>query len=191
MKRISTAVEPLTTPAPDLAELLSQIALGNRPAFSRLYSLTSAKLFAVLLRLLNNRAEAEDALQEVFIKIWQRADRFRPSGHSAMPWLITVARNHAIERLRVRHRDPVPLEEPDQNASAEASPERNLAAHSDLSRVEECLGELESDRANALCSAYLDGDSYQTLAERFDVPLNTMRTWLRRTLQKLKACFER
>lgn len=181
----------MTTTPPDLADLLARIALGNRPAFSSLYSHTSAKLFAVLLRLLDNRAEAEDALQEVYIRIWQRADRFRPSGHSAMPWLITVARNHAIERLRTRKRQPVPLDAPQDKPSAEATPERNLAAHDDLARVSACLDELDSDRASALCGAYLDGDSYQTLAERFDVPLNTMRTWLRRTLQKLKACFER
>ncbi|MCB1754167.1 MAG: sigma-70 family RNA polymerase sigma factor [Gammaproteobacteria bacterium] len=181
----------MTPPESDLNNLLVKIALGNRPAFAQLYSHTSAKLFAVLLRLLDNRADAEDALQEVFIRIWQRADRYKPSGHSAMPWLHTVARNHAIERLRTKKRQPVPLDEPDSKPSAEATPERSLTASNDLQRVGECLEELEEDRASALCSAYLDGDSYQTLADRFDVPLNTMRTWLRRSLQKLKACFER
>ncbi|MGB8623548.1 MAG: sigma-70 family RNA polymerase sigma factor, partial [Paracoccaceae bacterium] len=80
--------------------LIAQVGLRNRAAFSELYSHTSAKLFGVCLRILKDRAAAEDALQEVFIKVWHNADRFRAGGYSPMTWLITIARNHAIDRIR-------------------------------------------------------------------------------------------
>ena len=185
----------LTTPddaRDEIAGLVLRVALRDRAAFDRLYDATSAKLFGTCLRVLKNRPEAEEAVQEVFVKIWLRADRFSVTGQSPMSWLIAVARHHAIDRLRARReaaaniddaglevRDPTP------------GPEAQAMAAGERRQLDGCLGELEADRADAVRSAYLEGDSYADLAARHGVPLNTMRTWLRRSLMRLKECLQR
>lgn len=168
--------------------LIAQVGLRNRAAFSELYSHTSAKLFGVCLRILKDRAAAEDALQEVFIKVWHNADRFRAGGYSPMTWLITIARNHAIDRIRAAQAASGDIEEAAELADGAPGPEAAAIAASELSAIDGCLAQLEDDRAAAVRGAYLEGDSYQTLAERHGVPVNTMRTWLRRSLMKLRDC---
>ena len=176
----------------EIARLVLRIALRDRAAFDRLYEATSAKLFGSCLRVLKNRPEAEEAVQEVFVKIWLKADRFAVTGQSPMSWLIAIARHHAIDRLRARReaaaniddaglevRDPTP------------GPEAQAMAAGERRQLDGCLGELEADRADAVRSAYLEGDSYADLAARHGVPLNTMRTWLRRSLMRLKECLQR
>lgn len=175
----------------DIEDLILQVGLGNRAAFSSLYDATCAKLFGVCLRVLNNRAEAEDTLQEVFVKIWQKADLYSVNGYSPMTWLITLARNTAIDRLRRRKAGSVDIDEVFDLAAPDPSPEDAAIASSERARLNGCLDELEADRSDAVRRAYLDGDSYAELAARFDVPLNTMRTWLRRSLLKLRDCLSR
>jgi RNA polymerase sigma-70 factor, ECF subfamily len=170
----------------DVGSLLVRVALRDRAAFNRLYTATSAKLFAVTLRLLRNRAEAEDVLQETYVKIWQNAGQYRDNQHSGMAWLTAIARNHAIDRLRRRARPSVTLDEAEELADAGPSPEASAVARSERNRIEECLKGI--DTAAAIRGAYLDGFTYDELARRFDVPLNTMKTWLRRGLLKLKEC---
>jgi RNA polymerase sigma factor, sigma-70 family len=157
-------------------------------AFRLLYERTSAKLFGVTLRILKDRSEAEEAIQEVYVKIWQRADRYVAGNTSPISWLVAVARNHALDILRARRPVAedidVALELPDGGPSPERAAEDSQAR----SRIEHCLGTLDPDRAEAVRGAYLDGYSYEELASRFAVPLNTMRTWLRRSLIKLKEC---
>ena len=87
-------------PINDLSDLLARVALRDRDAFRTLYEKVSPRLFAICLKLLKDRREAEDALQEVFVRIWHNADRFTPDRGSAMAWLNAVTRNHAIDRLR-------------------------------------------------------------------------------------------
>lgn len=84
----------------DIEDLILRVAQGNRAAFQALYDNTSAKLFGVALRVLNDRTEAEEALQEVYVKIWNNAGRYAVNGFSPMTWLITLARNTAVDRLR-------------------------------------------------------------------------------------------
>jgi len=175
----------------DLEELIARIALKDRDAFRALFSATSAKLFGVCLRVLTDRAEAEDALQEIYVKVWHRADRYSVTGHSPMTWLITVARNHAIDRLRARKAGTEPLEPDMPLADPAPGPETRAIAASEASRIGACLDELDARRAEAVRRAYLDGETYADLAARFAVPLNTMRTWLRRSLMKLKDCLSR
>jgi RNA polymerase sigma-70 factor (ECF subfamily) len=174
-----------------LEDLPALIVLRDRDAFRALYSATSAKLFGVCLRVLSDRAEAEDALQEVYVKIWHKADRFAVTGHSPMTWLITVARNHAIDRVRQRRGEADALDPEAILADPAAGPEAQAIAAGEARRIVECLEELAPDRAAAVKGAYLDGQSYAALAGRFDVPLNTMRTWLRRSLLTLKDCLSR
>ncbi|SDN44108.1 RNA polymerase sigma-70 factor, ECF subfamily [Lutimaribacter pacificus] len=170
--------------------LIARTALGDRPAFGALYDATSAKLFGVLLRVLNNRDAAEDALQEVFEKIWRNAGRYQVNGLSPMTWLITIARNHAIDRLR-RQRATDPLDAVPEPADTAPGPEAQAIARSEAGRLAACFDELEADHADAVRRAYLGGETYAELAARFAVPLNTMRTRLRRSLMKLKDCLTR
>ncbi len=174
----------------DISALIERIALRDRAAFDALYQATSAKLFGVLVRILNDRAEAEDALQEVYVRVWQRADRFGSSPTGAMSWLIAIARNHAIDRLRARKPAAADMDAATEVADGGPGPETAAIAASEAGQLNDCLAELETDKAAAVRAAYMEGYAYQELATRFGVPLNTMRTWLRRSLIKLRACLE-
>lgn len=174
----------------ELSKLLPRVALRDRQAFDLLYEHTSAKLFGVALRLLKDRAEAEDAVQEIYLKIWQRADSYALSQASTVSWLVAIARNHAIDRLRVRRVSQALDENTTSVADDAPTPEANAIIGSERAAIEGCLERLEDEKAQAVRGAYLDGYSYQELAERFKIPLNTMRTWLRRSLMKLRECLE-
>ena len=105
-----------------------------------------------------------------------------------MTWLITIARNHAIDRLRARRAAGGSMDEAEDIADAAPGPEAMAMASSDRTRIVACFERLPLDRAEAVRRAYLEGETYAELAARFEVPLNTMRTWLRRSLLKLKEC---
>jgi RNA polymerase sigma-70 factor (ECF subfamily) len=173
-----------------VAALIARCAAEDRAAFRVLYRATSAKLMGVLLRILKERTEAEDALQEAYTRIWLRAGRYDPARGRGVTWLIAIARNLAIDRLRSR----VPsLDEEGLDSVQDDSPraETRLIAQGEAKRVADCFATLEPDRAEAVRGAYLDGLSYVELAGRHGVPLNTMRTWLRRSLLKLRECLDR
>lgn len=183
--------QPQVTTSEDLNDLIGRVALGDRAAFGALYEATCAKLFGICLRILRNRAEAEDALQEVYVKIWRNASRYATTQYSPISWLVAVARNHAIDRVRAKRPESAGLDEAEDVADLAPTPERAALAASERRSIDGCLEELEAARAEAVRAAYIDGYSYQELSERFNVPLNTMRTWLRRSLMKLRECLER
>lgn len=178
----------MATNSIDITELLSRVALKDRAAFKTLYERTSAKLFGVSLRILKDRAEAEEALQEIYIKIWQRADRYASGQYSPISWLVAIARNHTLDMLRARRPIGDDIDAALDTATPEPNPEAATINAGERGRIENCLDELEADRAGAVRGAYLDGYSYQELATTYDVPVNTMRTWLRRSLLKLREC---
>ena len=171
--------------------MIVQIGLRDRSAFSDLYDATSAKLFGVCLRVLNNRSEAEEVLQEVYIRIWHKADSYAVTGHSPMTWLITVARNLAIDRLRRRKVVTRTIDEAVDVADHRPGPEAEAIASSERAQINACMGELDPTHADAVRRVYLGGETYAELAESLEVPLNTMRTWLRRSLLKLRECLSR
>jgi len=175
----------------DITKLIVRTSLKDRAAFDLLYRQTSAKLFGVCLRVLNDRSEAEEALQEVFVKIWTKADRFAVSELSPISWLVAIARNHAIDRIRSRRHAAADMDAAMNVADPAPGPEAMAVAGDEKERIHACLEELEKDRAEAVRGAYLKGESYVELGERHRVPLNTMRTWLRRSLLKLRECLER
>ena len=172
----------------DIADLIARCALRDRAAFRDLYSRTSAKLYGVTLRILKDRSEAEEALQEVYVKIWQRADRYVPGAYSPISWLVAVARNHSLDVLRARKPLSEDIDMALDVADAGPTPEKAASDRSERSRIDTCLGQLDAEKADAVRGAYLDGYSYEELAERHGIPLNTMRTWLRRSLLKLREC---
>ncbi|WP_296737647.1 sigma-70 family RNA polymerase sigma factor [Mesorhizobium sp.] len=175
----------------DISKLIVRTSMKDRAAFDLLYKQTSAKLFGVCLRVLKDRGDAEEALQEVFVKIWTKADRFAISDLSPISWLVAIARNHAIDRIRARRSPSANIDVALDVADPTPGPEAMAVAGGETERIYQCLEELEKDRAAAVRGAYLSGESYAELAERFKVPLNTMRTWLRRSLLKLRECLER
>lgn len=177
--------------ASQIGDLIAKTALKDRAAFAELYERTSAKLFGVALRILKDRGEAEDALQEIYIRIWRRAGSYRPQQYSPMSWLIAIARNHAIDRIRARKAATVDVDEVAGLEADGMDPEKAAVLASEVRRIDACMEELKAERADAVRSAYMDGYSYEELAERHKVPLNTMRTWLRRSLMKLRACLEK
>lgn len=173
-----------------IADLLIRIAAQDRAAFRELYTTASAKLMGVLLRMLRERAEAEDALQEVFTRVWLRAGRYDATKGRGMTWLIAISRNLAIDRMRARTEDQADEDAAEAIVDQTPTAERVLMAKGDAGRVSECFDRLEPTKADAVRGAYLNGLSYIDLAARHDVPLNTMRTWLRRSLISLKECLD-
>lgn len=174
----------------EIEAMIARVALGDRAAFAALYDATSAKLFGVLLRVVNNREAAEDALQDTFEKVWHNAARYQVNGLSPMTWLITIARNTAIDRLR-RLRATDPLDAVPDLHDPTPDPEAQAIARGEAARLADCLAELDARHADAVQRAYMAGETYAELAARFAVPLNTMRTHLRRSLLKLRDCLTR
>jgi RNA polymerase sigma-70 factor, ECF subfamily len=174
----------------ELVTLLGRVALRDRMGFARLYDLASPKLYSIALRILRDRTDADEALQEIFIKVWQRAQRYEPEQGGPMTWLAAIARNHAIDVIRARKPQASDLDAAFDIASAEPGPEAMAINASEGSRIDRCMQTLESDRADAVRKAYVEGLSYQELADFYKIPLNTMRTWLRRSLLKLRECLE-
>lgn len=172
----------------NLEGLIARAGLGDRQAFAMLYDATSAKLFGICLRVLNNRSSAEDALQDTYVKIWANASRFVPGPKSPMTWLITIARNTSIDHLRAGKVNRLASELDVALASPAPGPEALAAAGSDAQRLLACLALLPADRAEAVREVYLKGETYANLAEKMSLPLNTVRTWLRRALMALREC---
>jgi RNA polymerase sigma-70 factor (ECF subfamily) len=176
-----------------LVTALRRVSGGDRTGLQTTYRLTSAKLFGVCLRILHERAEAEDVLQEVYLTVWQKAAGFDPVRASPMTWLIAIARNKAIDRLRAggRARAMEPIDSAAGVADAAPLAEDALAHSEDNARLNACLGGLAASEQNALRGAFFDGNTYEDLAARMNEPLGTVKSRIRRALQKLKACLER
>ena len=176
-----------------LAAALARVAAGDRAALRVVYQDTSAKLFGVCLRILMDRSEAEDVLQDVYVTVWRRAALYDPARASPITWLVAIARNRAIDRLRsgAASRKLAPIEEADDVADAAPAALDVVVKTEQQARLTTCLGELEEKTRKAIRSAFYDGSTYEELADRMSVPLGTMKSWIRRGLLKLRACLER
>ncbi|MEM7214099.1 MAG: sigma-70 family RNA polymerase sigma factor [Pseudomonadota bacterium] len=172
----------------ELEAMISQVALGNRSEFRNLYNATSAKLFGICLRILNNRTDAEEALQETYIKIWRSAGKFAAGSASPISWLATIARNTAIDRYRSKKPESADISEAEVIADEAPSPEANAMLSDDVGRLNDCMGKLNEKHADALKQVYLGGWTYDEAAQKLGVPLNTVKTWIRRSLISLREC---
>lgn len=191
MNRAIGMAPNLTGQSLELVKLLDAVARGDRRALSEVYARTSAKLYGICLRLLGSEADAQDALQEAYVTVWQKAARFDASKASPITWLSVLARNKAIDRLRQR---PIGGEGLDEAA---AIPDAGLSAlelveqAQETDRLSRCLDELEERSRAMIRAAFLEGATYSQLAERESVPLGTMKSWIRRGLLRLRGCLER
>lgn len=174
-----------------LAALLAGIAREDRAALERLYTCTSAKLFGVCLRILDDRAHGEEALQETFVTVWRHASAFDPSRGTAMTWLMTLARNAAIDRRRQIARttdQPLPpaVEVPDPAPDPLAA----ILSVEERRRLHDCLDALQERDRQFIAASFLEGSSYPELAERTATPLPTVKSRIRRALLKLRECMQ-
>jgi RNA polymerase sigma-70 factor (ECF subfamily) len=174
-----------------LEALLVQVALGNRSAFAALYHSTSSRLFGICLRVLAQRAEAEDALQDVYTAVWRKAAQFDATKASATAWLAMIARNKAIDRLRaLPSQGRASLELADDIEDPSASPVQAVQTAADRAQLEHCLQRLEPKRRSLIRAAFFDGLTYEELAARIEAPLGSIKSWIRRGLLQLRECLD-
>jgi len=183
----------VTSPAEheELNRLLKQTGRNDQQAFAELYKRTSSKLFGVCMRMLRDRGEAEEVLQETYVTVWRRAASFDTAKASAVTWLVTLSRNKAIDRLR-QHRettldDPARLE---QTVDEDPTPAAHAESSQQYRRLEQCLDELEPQQRSSVREAFFTGATYNELATRCKVPLGTMKSWIRRSLMQLRTCLD-
>jgi RNA polymerase sigma factor (sigma-70 family) len=175
----------------DLNRLLQHTGRNDQKAFAELYKRTSSKLFGVCLRMLRDRGEAEDVLQETYAAVWRRAASFDASRASAITWLVTLSRNKAIDRLR-QHREQL-LDDPeklDVAVDEQPSPAADAEASQEYRRLQHCLEELEPQQQSSVREAFFTGATYNELAIRCKVPIGTMKSWIRRSLMQLRKCLD-
>lgn len=175
--------------AQQLVWLLSASARGDEAAFQKLYEATRAKLFGVVLRILRKQELAEDVLQDAYVKIWTNAARFDAERASPITWMATIARNRAIDEVR-KVREPVIADEAaaENVADVALDPLAGRERSEELARLVACLDQLPAERRDLVRMAYLDGLSREQLAARAGAPVNTVKTWLRRSLLDLREC---
>lgn len=175
----------------ELDRLLAGVADGDEAAFAELYQATSAKLYAVALRILKSQEAAEDVVQDSFFKVWERARDFRPELASPVTWMAAIVRNRALDEVRRRGARPAAdVSELDDLESDDEHPLDVLGRREDVERLIRCLEGLEPDKKQMVRLAYLDGLSREELAQRFGRPEGTIKTWLHRSLAQLRGCLE-
>ena len=173
----------------DLGNLLSRIATRDAAAFAALYKQTNTKLYGVVARILTRGDAAADALQEVYVRIWEKAGEFDPLKGSPLAWMATIARNRALDEVRrVR---PVSLEDQPEGFEPAAEEIDPLAARErseGLTALVDCLKALDEEKRAIVLLAYYRGSSREALAKRFGRPVPTIKTWLHRSLAQLRDC---
>ncbi|WP_291424193.1 sigma-70 family RNA polymerase sigma factor [Acidocella sp.] len=176
----------------DRAELLAclhRVTRGDRLALEEIYRRTNVKLFSLCARILVDRAEAEDVLQEVYITVWNKADQFDEArGLSPMTWLLTIARNRSFDRLRSRRQYHGALDEAVEVADTAPLADIALASLESAQRLNACLDGLDGRTAQAIRAAFFGGQTYECLATAAGTPLGSMKSLIRRGLMRLKAC---
>lgn len=182
------------TTCEDLEPLLARCALHDRSAFEALYHKTSAQLFGVVLRIVNDRELAGEVLQESYIKIWHHAGEFRADKARPQTWMISIARNQAIDFLRrqaTRPQSTEPVDELYWLADETAGPEEIVDAQQQEQALHRCLEQFEGEQRRVLQLAYFHGMTHEELAKRMEKPLGTVKSWLRRGLLRLKNCLDK
>lgn len=191
--RTIAAMSPPADAADRLATLLAASAGGDRKAFAELYRATSAKLFAVSLRIVRERQLAEEVLQDSFVSIWHHASDYARAKSAPVTWMAAIVRNRSLDVLRRGAREVEDVDEAlaarlvDESADPAGDAERAAGAHA----IGDCLAELEADQRQSIALAFFHGLSHSELAERLRRPLGTVKTHIRRGLLRLKDCLVR
>jgi len=178
-----------------LAGLLTACARKDQAAFARLYQRTSSKLFGVAVRILRREDWAEEVLQDCYVSIWNHAGSYEAGRSAPMTWMTSIVRNRCLDWLR-RPNLEVTLGRPDDDGddplenvpSEDPGPLDELARSADAKALGECLRRLDSKQRQAIMLAFYEGLSHSELASHMQEPLGTVKTWVRRGLERLKGC---
>jgi RNA polymerase sigma factor (sigma-70 family) len=182
------------------AALLARVALGDRAAFEQLYQNTKSQLFSVVLRVVRDRSQAEDVLQEVYVNIWRGAHTFQSQRSPGTAWLVSVARYRAIDHARRSATTPTAVssfmgsldsdvqDALDTVASEDAGPEDQQDLAQQARALADCMRHLSAPQRQAVALAYLDGMTHAEAATHLQQPLGTIKSWVRRGLQSLQRC---
>jgi RNA polymerase sigma-70 factor, ECF subfamily len=177
-------------PDEQLHALLDRCAAADATALERLYELASPLLFAVLTRILRRRSLAEEALQDVFVSIWQRAGQFQSSRGRPMAWMMSIARYRAIDLLRHERSAPILVPDLPERGESDDGQEESGSWMPTAGLLERCLGLLNDQQRNCLELAYVGGNSHEDISRLTGNPLGTVKSWIRRGLQSLRKCLE-
>src|SRR6201985_3430541 len=180
----------MLTPA-ELVWLIAAVAKGDEAAFERLYAATRAKLYGVVLRILRRQDLAEEVIQETYVKIWNSAGQFNPGLSAPITGMVShgPAATRAVGVVGKRTETSIG-EEPSAMEIAADSPDplARREMTEELKRLLECVGRLEPDRQKLVLLAYYNGWSREQLAAKFETPVNTVKTWLRRSMMDIREC---
>lgn len=171
--------------------LLTRIAGRDAAALGELYDRHNRLLFSLIMRVLRDRGESEDALQDVFMRVWDRADSYRPALGTPSTWLVRIARNRAIDRLRSRQvRANVAESYDDPPVAADLSPagnpEQSARTAEHRRAIVAALDQLPAEQRTLIGAAYFEGYTQSELADRFNLPLGTVKTRIRTAMQALR-----
>ena len=173
---------------------LAAVAKQDGHAFQSLYDATSAKLFGFALRILHKRELAEDVLQECYVNIWHNAATYQSSLAAPMTWMISIVRHRAIDQLRrIKHEVEIDAEDADMGflqtlESSEPTPLRHLELSQDARALSSCMSGLLQAHRQALALAFFHDLSHSEVAQQLSLPIGTVKTWIRRGLEKLRLC---
>jgi RNA polymerase sigma factor (sigma-70 family) len=186
---LNAALERAVSPSYDLADALRRCADGERAALRAIYDAEAPRMLGVAMRLLRRRALSEEAVHDAFMQVWQRAATFDPARGEARTWLYTILRHRALNILRTETRTELVDDfEPMGLASEDEDAESLVLRLSDAGALKRCLEGLEPVRREAILLAYVQGLTHGELAGRLNVPLGTMKSWIRRSLLQLREC---
>jgi RNA polymerase sigma-70 factor, ECF subfamily len=179
-----------------LVQLLARVALADQRAFAELYRQTSAHLYAVALRILRESAAAEEILQEAYVSVWHHAGTYVAAKSQPLTWLTSIVRNRCLDQLRRRELDTFPLtsggeDEPAFDPPADSpTPTELLIAGAEAQSVRDCVETLDAGPKQAIALAFFQGLSHAELAAHLREPLGTVKSWVRRGLERLKRCLD-
>lgn len=179
----------LTLADDEVTAIIGRCAAGDRTALKRLFDAEAPRMIGVAERILRRRALAEEAMQDAFVQVWRRASSYDPGLGSGRTWLYTIVRNRALNILRSESRtDLVGDDARFDRASEDDDPEQVVMKLGEATRLRRCLDTLEPARRQAIVLAYANGLSHGELAGRLNLPLGTIKSWIRRGMQSLKEC---
>ncbi|HWA41833.1 MAG TPA: sigma-70 family RNA polymerase sigma factor [Hypericibacter adhaerens] len=174
-----------------LAAFLAAVARGDRTALERLYRATAPQLFGLALGIVRRRDLAEEALQETFMAVWRHAGRFDADRGTALGWMARILRNECFDLMAKRGRDaPLDPEMAEALPDPAAGPEALAQGGEEALRLKRCLDQLEAQPRASLLLAYYQGLTFHQVAARLGVPLGTVKSWIRRSLVRLKGCLD-
>lgn len=178
-----------TVAAEDLGSLIPRVAAGDRAAFRRVYDTHASRMYAVALRITRQGPLASDAVHDAFLQLWRNAGQFDALRGNPEAWLLSLVRYRALDITRRRVRE-VSDEDMPETIDDDPDPLQRLTAARDAAALHACLGQLETERRRLLAMAFIDGLSHSEVAERVKMPLGTVKSWIRRSLQSLRLCLE-